>query len=223
MNILAFDTSTTACSVALGRVSNAGEVDVRAHVFETDRDSREKLPSMIRILLSDTATDLNDIDVMAFGQGPGAFIGVRVTAAVAQAFAYAKTIPLVGVSSLAIVAQMAFDKSDAEKVLSVIDARKGELYYGYYCRDNGGAVLESDEGLQAFENIPGVQEFEGECWGNYDDALVGRIGAKISHYETNVLPDARAMLTLAFRYAQNKQWQTPAQAHPVYMRNKVTN
>ena len=217
MNILSFDASTELCAAALGD----GETCIQRNAH--GRDAKLQLHCMIADLLRESGLQLQDLDAIAYGRGPGSFIGVRIAAAVAQSIACASGRPLLGVSSLAAVAQTAFDDSDAEQLLAVLDARKGEWYYGYYRRDqNDLAVLQGEEGVSTFDRIPGLRDFDGACRGNADTiAGVTNVKHCEAHYVGGTFPTAPAMLKLAVPMAAAKQWTAPADAHPVYLRNQV--
>ncbi|MGB5456905.1 MAG: tRNA (adenosine(37)-N6)-threonylcarbamoyltransferase complex dimerization subunit type 1 TsaB, partial [Gammaproteobacteria bacterium] len=100
MKILAVDTATEACSAALyldGEIHQQFRVAPREH-------SHIILP-MIDQLLSDSGIRVSDLDVLAFGRGPGSFMGVRIAAGVAQGIAFAWDLPVVPISTLAAIAQ----------------------------------------------------------------------------------------------------------------------
>lgn len=81
---------------------------------------------------------LTDIDALAFGRGPGSFTGVRIGIGIAQGLALGANLPMTGVSTLATMAQGAWRKSGATRVLAAIDARMGEVYWAEYQRDENG-------------------------------------------------------------------------------------
>lgn len=78
---------------------------------------------------------LTDIDALAFGRGPGSFTGVRIGIGIAQGLALGANLPMIGVSTTATMAQGAWRKSGATRVLAAIDARMGEVYWAEYLRD----------------------------------------------------------------------------------------
>ncbi len=94
--ILALDTATEACSVALW---NEGEIH---SLFEIcPREHTQRILPMVQQVLADSGLTLKDLDALAFGQGPGSFTGVRIGIGIAQGLALGADLPLLGVSSLA--------------------------------------------------------------------------------------------------------------------------
>ena len=99
MKLLAFDTATEACTVALWL---DGKVLER---FEHQSQHSEHLLAMIDALLAEAELSISQLDAIAFGRGPGSFTGLRIGAGVAQGLAFAANLPVVPVSSLAALAQ----------------------------------------------------------------------------------------------------------------------
>lgn len=135
-NILALETATDACSVALalgGELRSLHEVAPRQH--------QQRLFAMIDELAGGAALASLGIDLLVYGRGPGSFTGLRIAAAAAQGLAFSLGVPVVGVSTLACQAASARRRgpaTDGMAVLSTIDARIGELYWGLYeCRGDG--------------------------------------------------------------------------------------
>lgn len=165
--ILAIDTATEACSVALW---NNGE---KHALFEIcPREHTQRILPMVQQVLAESGVTLNQLDALAFGRGPGSFTGVRIGIGIAQGLAMGAELPMIGVSTLATMAQGAFRLTGATQVLAAIDARMGEVYWGQYQRqDNGVWVGESTEAVltpdRAQQNIMALSG---------DWAHVGKIG-----------------------------------------------
>src|SRR5690606_19422448 len=136
MNLLAVETSTEACSVALWR---EGEV-FEKHELAPRRHTQLVLP-WIEQLLAGAGLARSQLDVLAVGRGPGAFTGVRLGIAIVQGLALALERPVVPVSTLAVLAMRA--PAEARDILAAIDARMGEVYLGAFRRGGGGLVQAS--------------------------------------------------------------------------------
>jgi tRNA threonylcarbamoyladenosine biosynthesis protein TsaB len=137
MKLLAMDTSSVACSVAL-RLDN---VVLERHE-EQPRAHTQLLIPMLRSVLEEGAVTTADLDAIVIGNGPGSFIGVRIAASVAQGLAFAAGVPVVPVSSMAAVAAEVQDRYDTADVVVAQDAHMNEVYLGIYGRDEHGELIE---------------------------------------------------------------------------------
>lgn len=133
MKLLAFDTSTAACTAALA----VGDAVIERHEVR-EREHTSILPPMLRELMASGALDYGDLDAIVLGNGPGSFIGMRIAASLAQGIAFAADLPIVPVSSLAVLAARAFSRSDARHAAVAQDARMGQVYLGLYRRGADG-------------------------------------------------------------------------------------
>ncbi|MFU8797212.1 MAG: tRNA (adenosine(37)-N6)-threonylcarbamoyltransferase complex dimerization subunit type 1 TsaB [Gammaproteobacteria bacterium] len=139
MNILALDTSTDACSVAL----LMGETVIEDFIVAPQQHAQLLLP-MIDKLLADNPVEL---DAIAFGRGPGSFTGLRIAASVTQAIAFSKNLPVIPVSTLHAIAYNVFKKTGYRTICAHLDARMGEIYYGIFEVQNEELVLVGEEQL----------------------------------------------------------------------------
>lgn len=126
MKLLALDTSTECCSVA---VLSGDRLALREQL--TERGHAELVLPFVDALLGEAALTLGDLDGIAFGRGPGAFTGLRIAAGVTQGLAYAAGLRVAPVSSLAAVAARV-PAPAGDTVLVCNDARMGELYWAHY-------------------------------------------------------------------------------------------
>ena len=133
MRLLALDTSSDACSVALSN----GDTTVFQHTVEPRAHTRRLIP-MIEHTLHNARMTLADLDAVVLGNGPGSFIGMRIGASVAQGIAFGTGIDIVPVSSLAAVAAEAMLGSDADRVVVAQDARMNDVYLQAFDRGAGG-------------------------------------------------------------------------------------
>src|SRR5215469_15762788 len=138
MNLLAIETSTEACSVAL---IHGDEVIARSEV--APRRHAELVLPMADALLAEAGLGRHALDAIAVGRGPGAFTGVRLGVSLAQGMALALDCPVITISSLAALALEA--PEDDAAILAVIDARMGEIYAASYRRDEDGGLVALDE------------------------------------------------------------------------------
>jgi len=217
MKLLAFDTSSEACTIALAIDSQT----FVQHSILPLKQASYLLP-MIETLLCEAKVSLNQLDAIAVGCGPGSFTGIRIGFAVAQGLAFGAGLPLVLVSSLAIVAQSAYEEHGWDSLLVAIDARMNEVYWGQYKVKTSSIVeLEGSELLNGPENIVVPQGNEwtgvGSGWEVYKD----KFDLKPSKIDQNQLPHAVSMLNLAKNKLKNNEVISPAEALPVYLRNQV--
>lgn len=125
MNLLAVETSTELCSVALLR---DGELFVEEALAE-NRHS-ELLVPMVRRVLGRARLTPREMDAFAFGQGPGSFTGIRIACGVVQGLAFGAGRPVVPVPSLLALAE----QTGESRVIAAVDARMGEAYLAAYAR-----------------------------------------------------------------------------------------
>lgn len=136
LTLLALDTSTEACSVALlyrGEKTHINELAQRTHT--------KRILPMIDEILANSGLGLNQVDALAFGRGPGSFTGVRVGAGIAQGLAFGADLPVIPISNLTAMAQAAFELHQAENVVAAIDARMNEVYFSQVVREKCGQIL----------------------------------------------------------------------------------
>jgi len=138
VNVLAFDTATQYLSLALH-----SDKDCLQRQLMLETGHAKILFSEIDALLASAGMTIDDVDLLGVGNGPGSFTGVRVGVSAAQAIAYARSIPVIGVSSLAAIAAQA----NTECALAVMDARMDEVYAGYYRTVAGQPCLIGQESV----------------------------------------------------------------------------
>lgn len=214
--LLALDTATEACSVALlhdGHVISRFEVIPRQHA--------QRLLPMLEEVLLEAGLKLSQVDALVFGRGPGAFTGVRIATGMVQGLAFATGKPVIAVSNLAALAQRAWREHQAEAVCAAIDARMDEVYWGCYRLEQGGMQLVGEEGVCAPEAVilpEGMSGVQGAGTGwQYAD----RLAVKVDAAWPEMLPDARDLLSLALPRWQAGAVLDAADAQPVYLRDKV--
>lgn len=221
--ILAIDTATEACSVALW---NNGE---KHALFEIcPREHTQRILPMVQQILAESGVSLNQLDALAFGRGPGSFTGVRIGIGIAQGLAMGADLPMIGVSTLATMAQGAFRQMGATQVLAAIDARMGEVYWGQYQRQNDGvwvsenteAVFTPERAQQNVMVLAGEWASVGTGWGTYPDMAAATPIMLVDGQIT--LPQAEDMLPLALVDFALGKMTAVENAQPTYLRNEVT-
>ncbi|KMJ44757.1 hypothetical protein AB204_12535 [Xenorhabdus khoisanae] len=222
MRILAIDTATEACSVALW---NEGVVEAQFEI--SPREHTQRILPMVRDVLSKGNLSLQQLNALAFGRGPGSFTGVRIGVGIAQGLALGAELPMLGVSSLKTMAQGAFRLKGATNVLVAIDARMGEIYWGQYSRNSQGewqgdeteAVLKPEQAQAIMSSLSGEWAIAGTGWEAYPQLLDSHLTLVASEI---TLPHAEDMLPLAIRMWEAGEATSVEHAEPVYLRNEVT-
>lgn len=221
MRLLAIDTATEACSVAVQTPQGVFE-----RWIEAPREHGDRVLGMVDAVLDEGGIAAADLDAIAFGRGPGAFTGVRIAAGLVQGMAAALDRPVVPVSTLAAIAQGVHRRTGHERVLAALDARMGEVYWGAYVLDETGVMQAVDEecviGPSSVPFPEGVGwAGAGTGWSRYDGVLTERVGDALAVRLGHALPEARDLLpAAAMAYAAGKA--VPAeQALPVYLRDRV--
>jgi len=215
MKLLAIDTSSNACSVALCVDDKMHEL----HKIVPMQQSQMILP-LIEEILDNAKIKLNQLDALAFGCGPGSFTGVRIAASVMQGLAYATNLPLIKISSLAAVAQNAYELYGWKKIAVAMDARIKEVYWGtYLAKENGLITLQGEEIVCPPENIPIPSDANwygaGNAWEVYS------LPFKPHELDVELLPKASSIISLAKEKFQQKDWIQAEEAVPSYLRDKV--
>ncbi|MGH8505274.1 MAG: tRNA (adenosine(37)-N6)-threonylcarbamoyltransferase complex dimerization subunit type 1 TsaB [Stenotrophobium sp.] len=222
MKILAIDTATEACSSALWL---DGEIHARFEI--AGREHTQRLLPQVAALLAGCGVTYAQLDGIVCGVGPGSFAGVRIGVGFVKGIALALDRPVVGVSSLAMLAQGAVREQGAQQVLSVIDARMGEVYFGAYACDTQRLVRPLlAETVCAPQEIPaapaaGTWCAAGTGWGVYEERLRAAASCRIDALAPAALPHAQDALPLALSQFNAGQGISADRLLPVYLRNKV--
>lgn len=221
MKILALDTATEACSVALG----IGDRTLERYV-ELERGHAEQILPMIDAVLAEAGLALEQLDALAFGRGPGGFTGVRLAASVAQGLAFGADLGVVPVSDLAAVAQRAaLLEPEARRALVVNDARMREVYWAEY--DIAGEprlIGEERVNAAAAVSLPDDHSYKWVAVGRGLVAwpeLAERCRLAGATLYPGLLPRAVEILALARPRVAARQLLDPADALPVYVRDRV--
>lgn len=221
MKILALETCTQACSVALLADKNS----LHRSTLAANQHSQVLL-NMINEILAESELGLGQLDAISFSRGPGSFTGVRIGTAVAQGLAFAQDLALVPLSSLAVLAQQAVDTLGATHIIPVLDARMGEVYWAAYEKQDNGLLREVVAEQVSSPDLPGLPE-KGKWWivgtgVNLCAAVFSSdFGLESVAYQGQLFPRAVDMLPLAKLALQAGQLVPPEKVQAVYLRNNV--
>ncbi|MGZ3236608.1 MAG: tRNA (adenosine(37)-N6)-threonylcarbamoyltransferase complex dimerization subunit type 1 TsaB [Burkholderiaceae bacterium] len=213
--ILAIETSSELASVALLRDDQM----LTREASGVQTHSQTILP-MLQTLLTEADIGLTQCDAIAFGAGPGSFTGVRTACGVVQGLAFGADLPVVAVSTLEAMAQACRDRSGATDVLTILDARMGEVYWAQYHYLDGWQVV-----VQPTLSLPTTVLPQGQvvACGNgliaYANDFASRIFAKDA--VQNILPHAEQIARLAQVAFKMGNTVAAQDAQPFYLRNKV--
>jgi tRNA threonylcarbamoyladenosine biosynthesis protein TsaB len=234
-NILCIDASTEACSVALiaqNETISRYQVAPRLHA--------KLLIPMVDEVLNEAGLTLQQLDAIACHVGPGAFTGIRIGVSVAQGLAFGANLATIAVSSLASMANQVIAETKAQTVLTAIDARMDEIYFGLYQSSKDGlATLAGVESVIApadlslhsrlTENKCNLQNLKlvGSGWMAYQDQLKTQLRDCDLDFEQGLVkdrfPNAHASLSLALEEYHLGQLLEPEALQPVYLRNNVAH
>jgi len=216
MRVLALETSTEYCSVALWQ---DGAIIERSE--RVGQKHSERLMAMLDAVLCDADVTLSRLDGIAFGAGPGSFTGVRIACGVAQGLALGAALPVAGVCTLMALAQA----SGHDKVIAALDARMAEVYHAAYEKRAEGWTTVSEPGLSLPRDAPmvgGAGWFgAGSGFALHGVALGERYCGQLDGVDELAMPQAGAIAQLGAAMLAAGQGVDAAQAAPLYLRDKV--
>jgi tRNA threonylcarbamoyladenosine biosynthesis protein TsaB len=242
MNLLAFELSTEACSVA---VFAGGEVRER-HEIAPRKHAEYALP-WAEALLAEAGIAKSALDGVAVGRGPGAFTGVRLGISIAQGIALALDVPAVPVSTLRALAMRACylppppagegrggggrHAGAGDRVLAAIDARMREVYVARFRLEAGAdglldAIADGDEAVMPPDAVPapdgdGPWFGVGTGFGALDGVLRQRFADRLVAVDAEALPHAADVARLAAAALRRGEGIAPERLEPAYLRNAV--
>jgi len=216
MRVLALETSTEYCSVALwqdGAVMEHSELVGQRH--------SEMLIGMLDELLKGAGVKLAQVDGIAFGKGPGSFTGVRIACGAAQGLALGADIPVAGICTLVALAEAA----GKSRVIAALDARMGEIYHAAYEKHDDAWAAVSEPRLCKPGDAPSLH---GEDWygagsgfAMHRKTLNDRYAGQLQGMDGSLVPQAAAIATLGAAQFALGRGVDAAQALPLYLRDKV--
>jgi tRNA threonylcarbamoyladenosine biosynthesis protein TsaB len=220
MNILAIETATEFCSVAL----QAG-TDVLSRHEPAPREHANLLLPWVEQLLAEAELSLSRMDAIAYGRGPGSFTSLRLGIGVVQGLAFGTDIGVTGVSSLAALAQSSAAAIPGNTLLVATDARMQEIFTGCYTVAANGLVEPiSEEAVcaPAALTLPAAACIGlGNGFSAYQEQLLNRLADQLTEFDADCWPDARSVIRLAMASVERGELDAAEQALPRYIRNQV--
>jgi tRNA threonylcarbamoyladenosine biosynthesis protein TsaB len=224
--LLALDTSTEYCSVALLHWPRSGRSPRIAsrHEHTGPASSTRVLPA-VREVLDEAGLALADCAAVAFGAGPGSFTGLRTATGVAQGLAFGANVPVVPVSTLMACAERVRERhSDVQRVLAVLDARMGQVYWADFAWDAaaGDWVVRHPATLAAPGDVAipdGSFVLAGNAAAVFGERLLACVRAE--SIEGDAMPHARQIAQIGWRALLSGRTVPAEQAAPDYVRDKV--
>ncbi|WP_162300013.1 tRNA (adenosine(37)-N6)-threonylcarbamoyltransferase complex dimerization subunit type 1 TsaB [Kineobactrum sediminis] len=222
-SILAIDTSTEACSVALyrdGEVSACYEVVPRRH--------NQHLLAMLQNLLPRGSLASSGVEAVAYGSGPGSFTGLRIAASAVQGLCFAAALPALPISTLACqtyTAQRLGLVYEGDLVLSTLDAHIGELYWALYevGRERLQELTVAAAARPADLVLPGTRKMVAIGSGlRYLDAFSVAVQSRFAAQHGELLPAARDLLPPALMALREGKVQAAEDVCPVYVRDEIS-
>lgn len=213
MNLLALDTCTEVCSVSLSSENKK----INRFVKGVEKSSGLILPLCDEVL-EEANMSPSELDGIVYTRGPGAFTGVRICIGVVQGISFSNNIPTLGFSTLEVLGYGASKKYNSSKVAVAIDARMGEVYWGYY--ENNKLHNESLRNPKEVDELGNDFIGVGTGWGAYTE-LAKCSG--IDNFEADFYPQANNLIDLAFISIDKGVKMNFDTAMPVYLRDNVAH
>ncbi|MHB8475775.1 MAG: tRNA (adenosine(37)-N6)-threonylcarbamoyltransferase complex dimerization subunit type 1 TsaB [Steroidobacteraceae bacterium] len=219
MRVLALDTATEACSVALlcgAETISRSALGGRSHA--------RQILGMVDAVLAEGQVSLGMLDGIAASIGPGAFTGVRISVAVAQGLAFGADLRVAAITTLEALAAQA---RHGGAVMACLDARMGEVYWGCFTEDPGRGVRAGSPAAvgppqSVVLPVPGHYRGIGRGFAAYP-SLAALPGLSVSPADSQALPNAREFALLGALRLELGEGLDPADLIPLYLRDNVAS
>lgn len=215
MKLLTFDSSNNYCSIALKNQDNISYIN-QLHSNHTN------LISMIKKILFQNHLILSDINYIAYSIGPGSFTGIRIATNIAQGFCIGLNIPIIGISTLKILAENARKKTNNKNFVVIIQANKKNVYWGKYIFYKNKWYLKNHElyisNIIALKKIFKLKK-NWHIIGIINDHFLYEKIKKIKNFNSYT-PSALDIIPLAIEYIKNKKKKSFENIYPNYL-NKI--
>jgi tRNA threonylcarbamoyladenosine biosynthesis protein TsaB len=220
MKILAIDTVSEMCSCALWHEDTLSYREQ----WVPQQHTHMILP-MVQELLQEAKIELASLDALAFSRGPGSFTGLRICASVTQGLALAHALPVLPVSSLAALAQGAFEETGHESVMACMDARKAEVYWACFVQQDGVMQAITHEQVSPAAEVATPTGHSWHGVGNgfsaYAVELQQNSSVNVNTVTVDRYPLARHLIPIARKMWQDQQSVDASLAIPVYLRDNI--
>ena len=220
-SLLAVETSTTACSVAL-QVANR----TFARSSNKPRSHSKLLMAMVQDILKEADLQPHQLDALAVTVGPGSFTGLRIGFATVQGLAYAHDIPVVPLSTLKVMAATYLSQHPSDikltadtEIIAVLDARMSEFSLGRYglSKDSEIVLIEGDQLLNAEQALSRIHTLKPTALVGEADLLVDT-NPELAAIYTPLYPLAEAILPLAQAQVEKGNALPVTEVDLVYLR-----
>ena len=220
--ILSLDTSTEACSVALKL-----DDEVLENFQLQPRKHTQLLLPMVEEILAEAGIKLQQLDAIAFANGPGSFTGLRIATGVTQGLAFGADLPVIPVTTLETMAFTLFRERFAHYIISSLDARMSEVYWAAYHWNGNGFDCVAQPEVIAPDQVSLINPIEDADWvgaGNgwqLLDQFSPVMQSLVQQTYPDLLPQAGDIARLAELYWQQGKTVSAEEAIPVYLRDNV--
>ncbi|NVJ87582.1 MAG: tRNA (adenosine(37)-N6)-threonylcarbamoyltransferase complex dimerization subunit type 1 TsaB [Algoriphagus sp.] len=211
--ILSLETSTDNCGVALHQ---SGELLASRLVQEAGAHSK-MLPELIDQVMIQSGHRMEDLDAVAVSEGPGSYTGLRIGVSTAKGLAFALGIPLIGINTLYALAKQAWNEIPSILVISMLDARRMEVYREIF--GTNGEVLDpsAPEILDENSFLPWLSKSKVYFVGNANQ----KAQEVITHPNAvflDLLPNANTVGELAWEKFKQQKFEDVAYFTPNYLK-----
>lgn len=217
MKLLAFDTNLSACSIAILKNNERIFIDKIA-----PKQQAHLILPLVQEALIQANLKLHELDGIAYACGPGSFTGLRIASSVAQGLAFPNNTPVIQISSLALLAQSAYEANRGKHFYVAIDARMKKIYWAEYIVNKQDLVelIGSEQAykpediiLTANDDVIGI----GDGWKFYQNILSPQLDSPMIPIYPDQNSTAQALLNLAVEKFNREGGVTAANAIPVYL------
>lgn len=222
--LLAIDTSTQGCSVAIYR---HGQIIERFDVIP--RQHLQSVLLFVDELLAEAELSLSQLDAITFTVGPGSFTGLRIGASVTQGLAYAADLPVVPISTLATMAQGIYRVYQHPAILVGLDAHVTQFYVGTYFVEKHGIVsaVVPDQLVSPADFVLPSTNYSwlcaGDGWSTYEDQLPGALFHHAELIDEVIYPHAQDLFPLALQKCEAGEVVSAVDAVPQYLQEYVVD